>query len=174
VGRHGRARARRHLSEVTVEQLEAAAAIHPVAALQSELSLWSRDAIGGTLDWCAANGAAFVPFAPLGRGYLTGALTSAPGDPTDFRATNPRFTQDAIDANVRIVEVVRRVAARRDATPAQVAIAWCLAHGEHVLPIPGTKRVRYLEENVAADDVRLGVEDLAELEALPPASAPRY
>jgi aryl-alcohol dehydrogenase-like predicted oxidoreductase len=162
------------LSEVTVEQLEAAAAIHPVAALQSELSLWTRDPIGGTLDWCATNGAAFVPFAPLGRGYLTGALTTASFEATDFRTTNPRFTQDALDANARIVEIVRGVAARLGATPAQVAIAWCLAQGEHVLPIPGTKRVRYLEENVGADDVRLSAEDLAELDALPPASTPRY
>lgn len=162
------------LSEVTVEQLEEAAAIHPVAALQSELSLWTREPIGGTLAWCAAHGTAFVPFAPLGRGYLTGALTTASFDPTDFRRTNPRFTQDALAANARIVEIVRGVAARLGATPAQVAIAWCLAQGEHVLPIPGTKRLRYLEENVGADGLRMSAEDLAELDALPPASTPRY
>jgi aryl-alcohol dehydrogenase-like predicted oxidoreductase len=162
------------LSEASVEQLDAANAIHPVSALQSELSLWTRDAIGGTLAWCERHGAAFVPFSPLGRGYLTGTLTSASFETQDFRATNPRFTREAIDANVVIVDAIRAVAARLGATAAQVAIAWCLAQGDHVLPIPGTKRRAYLEENVAAASLRLSPDDLAELDALPPASAPRY
>lgn len=163
------------LSEASVEQLERAAAIHPVTALQSELSLWTRDAIvDGVLGWCAAHDVAFVPFAPLGRGYLTGTVTSAAFEGPDFRSDNPRFTQAALDANVAIVEVVRRVAARHDATPAQVAIAWCLAQGEHVFPIPGTKRMRYLEENVAAAGLALDARDLAELDQAPRAVGARY
>jgi aryl-alcohol dehydrogenase-like predicted oxidoreductase len=162
------------LSEASVEELELASAIHPVSALQSELSLWTRDPIGGVLDWCAAGGAAFVPFSPLGRGYLTGSVTSASFVDLDFRSTNPRFTQEALDANRAIVDVARRVADRLGATPAQVAIAWCLAQGEHVLPIPGTKRLAYLEENVAAASLRLSAEDLAELDDVPDAVGSRY
>lgn len=162
------------LSEANVEQLETATAIHPVAALQSELSLWTRDPIDRELAWCRAHGTAFVPFAPLGRGYLTGAITEASFDPTDFRATNPRFTQGAIDANAAIVRRIRRLADRHGCTPAQIAIAWCLAQGGHVLPIPGTKRRRHVEENVTAASLRLSVEDLAELDRLPPSVAARY
>ena len=162
------------LSEVGVAKLELASEIHPVAAVQSELSLWTRDALADVVPWCATHGATFVPFSPLGRGFLTGTITGAGFDARDFRATNPRFTSEAIDANQAVVAVVRRVAERREATPAQVALAWTLAQGEHVLPIPGTKRIRYLEENVSAAAVRLGDDDLAELDAAPPASAPRY
>jgi len=162
------------LSEASVEELEVAGAIHPVAALQSELSLWTRDPIGDVLDWCGAHGVAFVPFSPLGRGYLAGALSTADFEQLDFRRTNPRFTQEALDANRAIVDVARRVAERHDATPAQVAIAWCLAQGEHVLPIPGTKRLRYLEENVAAASLELSPEDLAELDDVPEALGSRY
>jgi aryl-alcohol dehydrogenase-like predicted oxidoreductase len=163
------------LSEASVAELEVAMGIHPVAALQSELSLWTRDALDDVVPWCADRGVAFVPFSPLGRGYLTGTITSATYDhPLDFRRDNPRFTQEALDANMAIVDVVRRVAGRHGATPAQVAIAWCLAQGEHVLPIPGTKRMRYLEENVAAGEVRLSPDDLRELDALPQAVGARY
>jgi aryl-alcohol dehydrogenase-like predicted oxidoreductase len=162
------------LSEANVEQLETAMAIHKVTALQSELSLWTRDALGGVLEWCATNHVAFVPFSPLGRGYLTGTLTTAAFDGTDFRVDNPRFTQEALDANTAIVEVVRNVAERHGATPAQVAIAWCLAQGDHVLPIPGTKRVRYVEENVGASSVRLTPQDLAEFDDVPEALGARY
>ncbi len=162
------------LSEASVPELETAMGIHPVAALQSELSLWTRDPIGGVLEWCAAHGVAFVPFSPLGRGYLTGAVTTASFEGLDFRRTSPRFTQAAIDANRRIVEAVRRVGERHGGTAAQVAIAWCLAQGDHVLPIPGTKRLRYLEENVAAASLALSTEDLAELDRLPEAVGPRY
>jgi len=162
------------LSETTVEQTGLAHAIHPVAAVQSELSLWTRDPLADVVPWCAANGVAFVPFSPLGRGFLTGTITQAAFDPNDFRAKNPRFAQPAIDQSLVIVEGVRGVAQRHGATPAQVAIAWVLAQGSHVIPIPGTKRTTYLEENVAAADLRLGPEDLAELDALPQPSAPRY
>jgi aryl-alcohol dehydrogenase-like predicted oxidoreductase len=162
------------LSEAGVEDLELAQTIHPVAALQSELSLWTRDALADVVPWCADNDVAFVPFSPLGRGFLTGTVTSASFEGLDFRATNPRFTQEAINTNLAIVELVRRIADRHNATPAQVAIAWCLAQGEHVVPIPGTKRVRYVEENVAAATIELTAEDLAALDSLPEASGARY
>ncbi|HEY5904737.1 MAG TPA: aldo/keto reductase [Actinomycetota bacterium] len=162
------------LSEVGLDELEHAHAIHPVAAVQSELSLWTRDALDEVVPWCANHGAAFVPFSPLGRGFLTGTITHGGFDARDFRASNPRFTDEAIASNQAIVRVVRRVAERHEATPAQVALAWTLAQGAHVLPIPGTKRVRYLEENVAATELALTDDDLADLDAAPPASAPRY
>ena len=163
------------LSEASIDELERATAIHPVAALQSELSLWTRDAIDeGILGWCAANDVAFVPFSPLGRGYLTGTVTAADFTSLDFRIDNPRFQQEALDANQAIVEIVRRVAERHEATAAQVALAWVLAQGDHVLPIPGTKRRRYLEENVGAASLELTAEDLAELDALPAALGTRY
>jgi aryl-alcohol dehydrogenase-like predicted oxidoreductase len=162
------------LCEVDVEQLERAHAIHPVAAVQSELSLWTRDALPAVAPWCAANGAAFVPFSPLGRGFLTGTITDASFDASDFRSRNPRFTAEAVDANQAVVAAVRSIADRIGATPAQVAIAWTLAQGEHVIPIPGTKRIRYLQENVAAADLELGRTELDELDALPEASGTRY
>ncbi|MFE6836820.1 aldo/keto reductase [Streptomyces sp. NPDC057705] len=165
------------LSEVTAGEAARAHAVHPVTAIQSELSLWTRDALEGddVVGWCAANGAAFVPFAPLGRGYLTGSIdTSTQFEDDDFRATNPRFSDAARAANQRIVDAVRDVAQAHGATPAQVALAWVLARGEHVVPIPGTKRVGYLRENVAAVDVRLSPSDLDRLTGLPSAVGTRY
>ncbi len=162
------------LSEVGVEGLDRATAIHPVAAVQSELSVWTRDALDDVVPWCRDHGAAFVAFSPLGRGYLTGTVTSAEFDPTDFRTTNPRFTPQAIESNARIVDVVRRVAVRCGGSAAQVALAWVLAQAEHVIPIPGTKRRRWLEENTAASGLRLSEDDLEELEGAPASVAPRY
>lgn len=170
------------LSEVTVAQAEEAHAVHPVAAIQSELSLWTRDPLGASQDtapgdvvgWCAANGAAFVPFSPLGRGFLTGEVTKADFEKGDFRRRLPRFQESVLEQNLRIVDVVRTVAERRGATPAQVAIAWTLAQGEHVIPIPGTKKRGYLHENTAAAGVDLDERDLAELDAVPPAVGARY
>jgi aryl-alcohol dehydrogenase-like predicted oxidoreductase len=165
------------LSEVTPEQAERAHAIHPVSAVQSELSLWTRDALDpetGMVRWCADRGAAFVPFAPLGRGFLTGAFDRPAFESGDFRATNPRFADEAFTANLRIVEAVRAVARRHEATPAQVAIAWTLAQGEHVVPIPGTKNPRYLAENIGAAALRLSPGDLAELDAVPAPVGSRY
>lgn len=162
------------LSEVDVPVLERASEIHPVAAVQSELSLWTRDALDDVVPLCHDQGAAFVPYAPLGRGYLTGTLADASFGSADVRATNPRFTRRALHGNVAIVEVVRRVGQRLDATPAQVALAWVLAQGAHLFPIPGTKRVTYLEENVAAGTLRLSDADLAELDAIPQAVGTRY
>jgi aryl-alcohol dehydrogenase-like predicted oxidoreductase len=162
------------LSEVGIAALERAHAIHPVAAVQSELSLWTRDALDEVMPWCADHDAVFVPFSPLGRGFLTGTITQGGFDPRDFRSSNPRFTDEAIMSSQEIVAVVRRVAERHGATPAQVALAWTLAQGDHVLPIPGTKRLRYLEQNVAAAALMLSKDDLAALDAAPQPSAPRY
>jgi aryl-alcohol dehydrogenase-like predicted oxidoreductase len=163
------------LSEVDVATLERAAAIHPIAALQSELSLWTRDALAEVLPWCREHDVAFVPFAPLGRGFLTGTL---PVDSTfgegDFRRRNPRFQPDSLEQNQAIVERVRAVADQVSATAAQVAIAWVLAQGENVIPIPGTKRLRYLEENVGAVRVELDADTVARLDALPAPAGTRY
>jgi aryl-alcohol dehydrogenase-like predicted oxidoreductase len=164
------------ISEATLDQVEKAHAIYPVSAVQSEMSLWTRDWIeAGVVGWCAEKGAAFIPYAPLGRGYLTGALSSRESfDENDFRARNPRFSREAMEGNRRIVETVKAVAGRLGATPAQVAIAWTLAQGEHVIPIPGTKKMRRLEENVAAADLDLPEDALAELDQVPASVAPRY
>jgi aryl-alcohol dehydrogenase-like predicted oxidoreductase len=162
------------LSEVDVPTLERAMAVHPIAAVQSELSLWTRDALAEVVPWCAAHGAAFLPFAPLGRGFLTGSLPPREFAPGDFRRNNPRFQPSAMDANRALVERVGAVAQRHGATPAQVALAWVLAQGDHVVPIPGTKRIERLEENVAAAELTLSPEDLAELDALPAPVGSRY
>jgi aryl-alcohol dehydrogenase-like predicted oxidoreductase len=163
------------MSEVSVAELDRAQVVHPVASVQSELSLWTRGPItDGVLDWCREHGAAFLPFSPLGRGFLTGAITTASFAADDFRSRNPRFTEQAVAANQRLVEAVRAVATRAGATPGQVALAWTLAQDEAVIPIPGTKRLAYLEENAAAADLDLTKDDLAELDALPPAVGDRY
>ena len=162
------------LSEANVDEIRRAQAIHPVASVQSELSLWTRDHLAEVIPWCAANGVAFIPFSPLGRGFLTGAITAASFDDVDFRAKNPRFSQASIEANLAIVEQIRAVADRHRATPAQIAIAWTLAQGPHVIPIPGTRRMRYVEENAAAAAIRLTEQDLAELDSLPEAVGSRY
>ena len=162
------------LSEVDVAQLETAHAIHPVATVQSELSLWTRDALAEVLPWCQQHGVGFLPFSPLGRGFLTGTVTSGSFGGDDFRARNPRFTDEAMTANAAIVSAVQAVAQRHGATTAQVALAWVLTLGEHVVPIPGTKKVPYLEQNAAAADLALTAEDLAELAALPAPVGARY
>lgn len=161
------------LSEASVDDIRRARTIHPVASMQSELSLWTRDHLSEVVPWCAANGVAFIPFSPLGRGFLTGAITVSSFDDDDFRAKNPRFTQASIEANMPIVGRIRVVAERHGATPAQIAIAWTLAQGPHVIPIPGTRRMRYVEENAAAAAIRLTEQDLAELDALPEAAGSR-
>jgi aryl-alcohol dehydrogenase-like predicted oxidoreductase len=162
------------LSEVTVEELERAQAIHPVASVQSELSLWTRDALPAVLPWCEAHGAAFIPFAPLGRGFLTGAVTPGSFGADDFRARNPRFTVEALEQNRAIVDAVADAAAQAGCTRAQVAIAWTLAQGRQVIPIPGTKRLTYLEENTAAATIELSPAVLEQLNALPAPDQPRY
>jgi aryl-alcohol dehydrogenase-like predicted oxidoreductase len=163
------------VSEVTLDELERAHAVHPITAVQSELSLWTRGALDEIVPFCAEHGIAFVPFSPLGRGFLTGRLTSRDElEEGDARRSWPRFEQEAMEANQAIVDAVRRVAARHEVAPGQIALAWVLAQGEHVVPIPGTKRLPYLEENLGAADVVLTAEDLAELDALPEAVGSRY
>jgi aryl-alcohol dehydrogenase-like predicted oxidoreductase len=163
------------LSEVTVAEISRAQAVHPVASVQSELSLWTRDALAEVLPYCREQGIAFLPFSPLGRGFLAGRFASFDDLPQDdFRRGLPRFQQDALRANLAIVGRVRQVAERTGATPAQVALAWVLATGRHVVPIPGTKTPRYLADNAAAADVELSAADLAELDALPAPEGARY
>jgi aryl-alcohol dehydrogenase-like predicted oxidoreductase len=163
------------ISEAKVPELERVARIHPVTAVQSELSLWTRDYLGDVVPWCAGNGASFVAFSPLGRGFLTGAITAdTEFGAGDFRSTLPRFSAEAVAANQRIVDAVREVAQRRGVTPAQIALAWVLAQGEHVLGIPGTRRQKYLEQNVAAADIALSADELAALDALPAPVGGRY
>ncbi len=163
------------ISEASVDELERVSRAHPVTAVQSELSLWTRDYLSDVVPWCAAHGASFVAFSPLGRGFLTGAISpDARFEPEDFRSKLPRFGPQAVVENQRIVESVRAVATRQGATSAQVALAWVLAQGDHVLAIPGTQRRRYLEENVAAADIDLTHEQLEELAALPAPVGGRY
>ena len=163
------------LSEVTVNELARAQSVHPVTSVQSELSLWTRNALADVLPHCQGHGIAFLPFAPLGRGFLAGRFSSFDDLPQDdFRRGLPRFQQDALRANLAIVGGVRRVASRAGATPAQVALAWVLAKGRQVIPIPGTKTPRYLAENAAGADIELTAADLAELDALPAPEGARY
>jgi aryl-alcohol dehydrogenase-like predicted oxidoreductase len=162
------------LSEVTTAQLDQANAIYPVAAVQSELSLWTRGPLETVVPWCSAHHATFVAYAPLGRGYLTGTVRSADFQPDDIRSGNPRFTAGAMARNQAILAVIEKVARRHDATLAQVSIAWVLALAEHVVAIPGTKRIRYLEENCQAAAIELTAADLADLDAVPPAAGDRY
>ncbi|WP_211247598.1 aldo/keto reductase [Cryptosporangium arvum] len=162
------------VSEFSVEQLDRAAAVHPIGAVQSELSLWTRDHLGTTLPWCERNGAGFVPFSPLGRGFLTGTLREAAFSANDFRARNPRFQPENLKANLAIVETVEAIAAKYEATAAQVALAWVLAQGAHVVPIPGTRRLARLAENAGAASLQLTAEDVAALDALPAPAGARY
>jgi aryl-alcohol dehydrogenase-like predicted oxidoreductase len=163
------------LSEVTVDEIRRAQAVHPVASVQSELSLWTRGALDDVVPFCEEQGIAFLPFSPLGRGFLTGRFASADDLPRDdFRRRLPRFQAEALEANLAIVERVRAVAARVRATPAQVALAWVLAQGELVIPIPGTKTPKYLADNAGAADLVLSAEDLAELDAIAAPTGERY
>jgi aryl-alcohol dehydrogenase-like predicted oxidoreductase len=163
------------LSEVTVEEIRRARSVHPVTSVQSELSLWTGDALAVVLPYCQRQGIAFLPFSPLGRGFLTGRFSSFDDLPQDdFRRRLPRFQQNALRANLAIVGQVRQVAERAGATPAQVALAWVLAQGQHVVPIPGTKTPTYLADNAGAADIQLSAADLAELDALPAPEGTRY
>ncbi len=163
------------ISEATPEQLERVQAVHPVAAVQSELSLWTRDYLENVVGWCASHGASFVAFAPLGRGFLTGNISSeARFQSSDFRSKLPRFRPEAVSQNQRIVDSIRAIASRHGATASQVALAWVLSRGEHVLAIPGTQRLRYVQENVAARRLELSPEDIDELDGLPAAVGDRY
>ena len=163
------------LSEVTVDDIIEADAVHPVSSVQSELSLWTDDnVVNGVLGHCESHGIGLLAYAPLGRGYLTGTLTADAIGEGDFRSANPRFTPEAIAANTAIVDGVQAVADRHRVTSARVALAWILAQGRHVVPIPGTKRRKWLEDNAGAAEVVLDEQDLAALAALPRSVAPRY
>ncbi|KFX02244.1 aldo/keto reductase [Pectobacterium carotovorum] len=160
------------LSEASAATLERAHRVHPITALQSEYSLWTRDMEAEILPTCERLGIGFVPYSPLGRGFLTGAIRS-PDDlaADDFRRTNPRFSGENFGKNLQLVEKINQLAQEKQVTPSQLALAWVLAQGEHIVPIPGTKRRRYLEENVAALDVTLTKEELAAIDAIFPPDA---
>ena len=196
------------LSEVTIAQAESAHAIHPVTAIQSELSLWTRDPLGhgaeqgtgreqaeptsrgssdGTSDgasnntsngdllaWTRDHGVSFVPFAPLGRGYLTGTLTPDGFEDGDFRATNPRFTPEAFARNRDITDEISRVASAHDATSAQVCLAWLLGLSENIIPIPGTRSSTHLRQNLRATQLALTDDEMRTLDGLPAPSGARY
>ena len=164
------------LSEVTPDILRRANGVHPIAALQSEYSLWFRDVEAAILPTAGELGIGFVPYSPLGRGFLTGAVTDvgALAD-NDFRRTNPRFQGENLTENQRIVEAVRQLAAEKSVTPAQLALAWVLGQGEDLVPIPGTKRRKYPEENVTSVDIELTAQDLEQIgAAVPQAVGARY
>ncbi|WP_205857292.1 aldo/keto reductase, partial [Phytoactinopolyspora endophytica] len=157
------------LSEAAADTIRRAHAVHPIAALQSEWSLWSRDVEGDVIDTCRELGIAVVPYSPLGRGFLTGAITS-PDDlvDDDFRRNHPRFQGDAFKKNLELVDTVRSIAARKGVTASQIALAWVLAQGDDVVPIPGTRRRHHLEENIGALEVELDEADMRELEHIVP------
>ncbi|MFD4832277.1 aldo/keto reductase [Streptomyces uncialis] len=163
------------LSEAGPETIRRAHAAHPVAALQTEYSLWTRDPETDVLPLTRELGIGFVPYSPLGRGFLTGRIRSRDQlDDTDFRKDNPRFSEANFEQNLRIADEVEAIARDAGATPAQTALAWLLAQGDTIAPIPGTKRVSRLEENVAADALTLTPEQLTRLAALSAPSGDRY
>lgn len=161
------------LSEASANTLERACTVHPISALQSEYSLWTRDPeTNGTLEACRRLGIAFIPYSPLGRGFLTGAITS-PADfaEDDYRRSSPRFQGENFARNLQLVEQVKTLAEEKGVKPSQLALAWVLAQGDDVIPIPGTKRRRYLEENLGALDVQLTADELARIDAIFPVDA---
>jgi len=166
------------LSEASAATIRRAHAVHPISALQSEYSLWSRDPEGEILDTLRELGIGFVPYSPLGRGFLTGQFQSQDDIPEgDFRRHNPRFQGDNFTQNLKLVDEVKKIAEEKGATAGQLALAWVLAQGTDFVPIPGTKRTQYLRENVGAADVMLSDDDLRRLDALAPkgvAAGERY
>jgi len=158
------------LSEASPETIRRAHAVHPITALQTEYSLWTRDPEDAVLPTVRELGIGFVAYSPLGRGFLSGAIAS-PDDLAegDFRRNNPRFQGANFDKNLELVERVREIASERDVTPGQLALAWLLHQGEDIVPIPGTKRREYLEENAAADDIELSQDELERIDEAAPA-----
>ena len=153
------------LSEAGAQTIRRAHAVQPVTALQSEYSLWWREPETEILPVLAELGIGFVPFSPLGKGFLTGSITAdTPLDGNDFRTIFPRFAPDAVSAHLGLVQAVQQVAARHSATPGQIALAWLLAQGPHIVPIPGTRRLERIEENLGAADIQLTGHDLSELD----------
>ena len=160
------------LSEASIETIRRAQAVHAIAALQTEYSLWSRDPEDGLLDVCRELGIGFVAYSPLGRGFLTGQIKSFDDlAPDDYRRQAPRFQGENFQKNLELVKRIEEIAAEKGCTPAQLALAWVLAQGEDVVPIPGTKRRRYLEENVAALEVGITPEELKRIDEVAPKGA---
>ncbi|HZN89247.1 MAG TPA: aldo/keto reductase [Thermoleophilaceae bacterium] len=160
------------LSEAAPETIRRAHEVHPIAALQTEYSLWTRHVEAEVLPTVRELGIGFVAYSPLGRGFLAGRVrTFEDLDEDDWRRTNPRFQRDALSANLRLADKVRELAEERDVTPAQLALAWVMAKGDDIVPIPGTKRRSYLEENAGAAEIELSAEDMEQLEAKLPADA---
>ena len=166
------------LSEAGLKTIRRAHKVHPITALETEYSLWSRDPEDGILDVCRELGIGFVPYSPLGRGFLTGRIKSVDDlAPDDYRCSSPRFQGENFGKNLKLVRRVEEMAAEKGCTPAQLALAWVLAQGEDIVPIPGTKRRRYLDENVAALEVRLTPQDLKRIDEIAPqdvAAGTRY
>jgi aryl-alcohol dehydrogenase-like predicted oxidoreductase len=164
------------LSEAAPETIRRAHAVHPITAVQTEYSMWTRDPEPEVLPTCRELGIGFVPYSPLGRGFLSGRFTKPQDlDEGDFRRKGPRFTGENLESNLQLAAKVKEIAEEKGCTPAQLAIAWVLAQGEDLVPIPGTKRRSYLEQNAAAVEVELSEEDLARIDAeLPPVSGDRY
>lgn len=166
------------LSEASPATLRRAAKVHPIAALQTEYSLWSRDPEDEILATCRELGVAFVAYSPLGRGFLTGEIKAFEDlAPDDYRRISPRFQGENFQKNLDLVRQIQQIAEAKRCTPAQLALAWVLAQGEDIIPIPGTKRTRYLEQNVGALDVTLTAEDLSRIDAVAPrgiAAGTRY
>jgi aryl-alcohol dehydrogenase-like predicted oxidoreductase len=153
------------LSEAAPDTIRRADAVHPITALQTEYSLWTRDPEDEVLATVRELGIGFVPYSPLGRGFLTGAIKSLDDLPEDdWRRRMPRFSPENFDKNLELVAEVERIAEEKDATPAQIALAWVLSRGEDIVPIPGTKRRKYLEENAGALDLELTDDDVQRLE----------
>jgi len=161
------------LSEVSPSTLRRAQKVHPITAVQSEYSIWTRDPENGILEACRDLGVGFVPFSPLGRGFLSGQIRSMDGLPdSDFRRQRvPRFAPGNLERNLAVVDRLAEVARAKGCTPAQLALAWVLSRGDHLVPIPGTKRARFIEENAAAVEVHLSSSDLAEIERVAPRAA---
>jgi aryl-alcohol dehydrogenase-like predicted oxidoreductase len=164
------------LSEASADTLRRAEAVHPITALQTEYSVWTRDVEAEILPTCRELGIGFVPYSPLGRGFLSGRFQSPDDlDANDFRRHGPRFTGDNLDANLKLAAKLAEIAQEKEITPAQLALAWVLSQGEDMVPIPGTKRRTYLEENARAVDVALTEDDLARIDAeLPAVAGDRY
>ena len=163
------------LSEAGVDTIRRAHTVHPITALQTEYSLWTRDVEAELLPLLRELGVGFVPYSPLGHGFLTGQIRSTEDiSDDDWRKTNPRFVGENFQRNLRIVDEVKAVAAEAGATPAQIALAWLLAQGNDIAPIPGTKRVARVEENTAADGIELTAEQIERLNNLTPAAGERH
>ena len=166
------------LSEPSAQTIGRAHIVHPIAAVQSEYSLWTRDPEDGVLQTCQKLGIGFVPYSPLGRGFLTGAIKSQDDfEPGDYRRNSPRFQGQNFSKNLALVEKVSELAEAKGCTPSQLALAWVLAQSPHIVPIPGTKRIKYLDENIGALDVKLDNDDLAAIDAIFPrdvAAGARY